>query len=68
MSMYGMAISDHSRATQFEACSSGVTDHPYYHKCYDCERGPEACHIGWELLRIAYMDNKLKDIDSTLNH
>ena len=37
MSFYGMATSDHSQHTQYWACQYNVWDHPYFHKCYDCE-------------------------------
>jgi len=34
--MYGMALSG-SKSTQHTACTYGMTDHPWYHKCGDCD-------------------------------
>lgn len=39
MSFYfrGVAINDKTQHTQFEACRYNAYNHPYFHKCYDCE-------------------------------
>ncbi len=37
MSDYGMAIHGTTQHTQFAACKYSVWDHPYFHKCYDCD-------------------------------
>ena len=36
MSFYGLAMSG-SKATQYYGCYYGMTDHPYYHKCNECD-------------------------------
>ena len=37
MSFYGLACCDTSQNTQFWACQYNIWDHPYFHKCYDCD-------------------------------
>ncbi len=34
---YGVPINDTTQHTQFEACRYKTYDHPYFHKCYDCD-------------------------------